>query len=96
MRLWPRRVNIERFLEKLSTSRPWDGYDRGNAVRDLRALFSTDLGRRCLWVLLDWTGTHRQSFDPNNPTITAFREGQRSVGLRLIRYLNDNTGDDNG
>lgn len=90
MRFWPKRFYPELFFERLRASQPGTGYGKAAAAHDLRALFlGSDLGRRCLWVLLEWCGTHRQSFDPLNQHVTDFKEGRRSIGLWLVRLLYD-------
>lgn len=56
-------------------------------VEDLTWLMGIKRGRRIVWRLLSHAGVFRQSFDPSNATVTAFQEGQRSMGLRLLAQL---------
>lgn len=96
MRLWPRAFRPDRLFEKLRVYQPWAGYGRVSAARDMRALFlGTELGRRCLWVLFDWCGVHRQSFHPLDTRVTDFNEGRRSIGLKLARLLYDHIPEEN-
>jgi len=58
---------------------------RGNAqateADDLKWLMSSPRGRRFLWRQLEGTGLYRSSFTGSSETF--FREGERSVGLKL-------------
>jgi hypothetical protein len=55
-------------------------------AEDLAALMATKRGRRTMWRLLSHAGVYRQSFT-GEALSTAFNEGQRSVGLRLMAIL---------
>jgi hypothetical protein len=45
--------------------------------------------RRTLWRILEFSAPYQPSFDPVNPANTAHREGQRSVGLEIIKMIMD-------
>jgi len=56
-------------------------------VADFRAFMSAPAGRRiAAWLLFDVSGVDRSSF-ANNDRLTAYNEGQRFVGLALMRHL---------
>lgn len=54
---------------------------------DFRALMNAPAGRRiAAWLLFDVAGVDRSSF-ANNDRLTAYNEGQRFVGLALMKHL---------
>jgi hypothetical protein len=55
-------------------------------IGDLKWLMSNKRGRRVVWRLLEKAGLYRSSFN-NSGSITAFNEGQRNVGLRLMALI---------
>lgn len=63
------------------------------AQRDLQRVCSEPEGRRVLVRVLAETGYTGASFVPNDPLTTAYREGQRSIGIALHAALT-NAGDD--
>lgn len=56
--------------------------------RDFLAVMSTPEGRRFVWGLLGDAGVYRQSFESDSMA-TAFNEGMRAGGLRILARLND-------
>ena len=60
---------------------------RQQELDDIRELMATALGRRIMWRLLAMSGVYRLSYTGNSETY--FREGQRSVGLRLIADIHE-------
>lgn len=54
---------------------------------DLVALLSTKSGRRFYWNLMCECGIFRLSMTGNSQTF--FNEGERSVGLKLLAYVNN-------
>lgn len=52
----------------------------------LREVLGTVSGRAVLWAVLEDCGIYRLSYH-NNPHETAFREGNRQVGLRLLAEI---------
>lgn len=50
----------------------------------IRALMSQRDGRRFLWLQLEEANVFAQTFIPGQPDTTAFAEGRRSLGLRLL------------
>lgn len=74
-----------------------DGAEAGNQkarsareqeLQDFSMLLATRPGRRFVWRLLSLTGVFRTSFD-NSGSVTAFNEGQRNIGLRLLADVNE-------
>lgn len=57
-------------------------------LQDMALVLSTRPGRRLIWRYLSETGIFTTSFN-NSGSITAFNEGQRSVGLRLLAEVNE-------
>jgi hypothetical protein len=53
------------------------------AAADIRAVMSTQQGRRFVWSLIESAGVYAPSFTGAAET-TAFNEGRRSVGIGLM------------
>lgn len=53
----------------------------------LASMLRSPSGKVFLWEQLDRAGVWRQSYVPGEPDATAFNEGQRSNGLRLLNEL---------
>lgn len=53
----------------------------------LRMLMGTTEGRSWVWRQLEACHIFATSFDPNNDRISAFNEGERNVGLRLLAMV---------
>ena len=60
------------------------------AQHDFCAVFhghsTPEQGRRVLWQLLDWARIYRP-VKANDPYETYFRDGERNMGLRIIRTM---------
>jgi hypothetical protein len=56
------------------------------ARADLQSVMGSEAGRRFMWSLLGDCGMYRASFN-NSGSITAFNEGQRDIGLRLVARI---------
>lgn len=56
------------------------------ARNDLQSVMGSEAGRRFMWALLGDCGMYRASFN-NSGSITAFNEGQRDIGLRLVARI---------
>lgn len=66
------------MVSPLASSEPFDR-------ETIERMMSSPTGRRFVTDLLDTCGVYRQSFVPGCPPETmAFREGERSVGLRVF------------
>lgn len=50
---------------------------------DIQRVCADPAGRRVLARILAMTGRELSSFSPGDPLATAFREGQRSIGIAL-------------
>ena len=61
---------------------------RNKEIDDLRKILKTPEGRRYIWRRLGKTGVFRNSFNLNSNQ-TAFTEGQRNVGLDMLREINE-------
>lgn len=58
-------------------------------VEDLVWLMASKRGRRVMWRLLTNAGVYRLSYTPSDALQTAFNEGQRNSGLRLLALLQE-------
>jgi hypothetical protein len=56
-------------------------------VQALRDVLATLAGRRVLWWLLEQCHLYHQSWSPGQADRTAFLEGERSIGLRLLDQI---------
>lgn len=68
-----------------------DPVERAHALaRDYQVVFSSEAGQRVLLDLLRRTGVMLATYDPSDATPAAMqhREGQRAVGLYLVRQVN--------
>lgn len=65
-------------------------------IDDLKWLMGSLKGRRVMWRLLRNAGAYRLSHTPGDPYQTAFNEGSRNVGNRLIALLMEHAGEDYG
>ncbi len=54
---------------------------------DFKWILSNRRGRRFIWRLLEQAGVFRTSFT-SDPHSTAFNEGQRNAGLRILDLIN--------
>jgi hypothetical protein len=61
--------------------------DARNEVDELLWLMSDARGRRWMWRRLSELGVYRLTYAPGDFAQTAFQEGQRSVGLKLITQI---------
>lgn len=57
-----------------------------NEINDFQWLMGSKRGRRIVHRLLAKTGMYRTSFN-NSGSVTAFNEGQRNIGLRLMALI---------
>jgi len=56
-----------------------------NIVLDI---MQTSQGREYFYGLLEFCHIWRLTFDPENQSITCFREGERNVGLKVLADIN--------
>jgi len=61
---------------------------REQRLSDVAMLLSTRSGRRFIWGLMTECGIFRTSFD-NSGSVTAFNEGRRQIGLRVLADVNE-------
>ena len=57
-------------------------------IDDLKKVLKLPEGRRMVWKILSETGVFRASFSLNSMQ-TAFHEGKRDVGLKLIMAMDE-------
>lgn len=53
----------------------------------LRYLLSIPQGREFVMWVLQQTAVYSSTYDPNTGTVSAFAEGNRNVGLKVLRAL---------
>lgn len=56
---------------------------RSRVLDDIARIMETDAGRRFLWRLLEAAHCFQSSF-ATDPHLTAFREGERNLGLMIL------------
>lgn len=62
--------------------------ERQTEIGDLKWVLSNKRGRRHVWRLLEQAGVFRTSFTPD-PCTTAFNEGARNQGLRVLALVHE-------
>lgn len=63
------------------------GREADEDKRVIEALMEHAEGRGFIWRILSACHIFVPSFDANNPHVTAYREGERNVGLRLLALV---------
>lgn len=58
---------------------------------DLQTVLKTVQGRRILWRILQAARVHQHAFVPGDAHATAFHCGQQSIGLFLLREIEEAT-----
>ena len=58
-------------------------------IYDLQTVLKTVQGRRILWRLLQMARVHQHAFVPGDAYATAFHCGQQSIGLFLLREIEE-------
>lgn len=61
---------------------------REHELQDVALILASPTGRRFFYRYLEVCHVFKTSFD-NSGSVTAFNEGERNVGLRLFRDIND-------
>ena len=89
---WFRRTfgkpDLDRFLNELSPHHPGRSYSAIDRYRDYRQLFlSTPLGRKVLWDVFYLCRLYQASMNKDTH-VTAFNEGKRDIGLRILAIMN--------
>jgi hypothetical protein len=79
--------NPDTFLRELKAAQ-LGSYSRMQRYRDFRAVFlGTSEGKRVLWQLIHWAHIYQSNMN-EDPSIMAFREGERNMGLKVMRTMN--------
>ncbi len=55
--------------------------------KDWKRVLSTPAGQRVVGWVLDQCHLHQPSYSMNSSTLTALREGERNIGLRLLCHM---------
>lgn len=61
---------------------------RMRLLDDVRWVLSTPKGRRVIWWIWSICGTFSASYVPKDSNQTAFREGERNIGLQFLSVVN--------
>lgn len=56
---------------------------------DIQAVLALPEGQRLIQRIIEATGRDRASFVPGDTGATAYREGQRSIGIQLTDWMTD-------
>lgn len=80
----PSDINLQAASKAEAEARSKAADDAESA--DFMNLAGAQWGRRIIWRLLDRAGVFRLSFT-DNPLTTAFNEGRRNEGLRLLMQM---------
>ena len=72
--------------KELMFARQQDKEEHDSLMEDLSQILCTDGGRRYLWRLLSFCRVMDRSMDRDSH-VMAFREGQRDIGMRLMRDI---------
>ena len=62
---------------------------KSREINDLRDILAIPQGRRYIWKLWGLTGVFRASYVSKDANLTAFKEGQRDIGLALLQDINE-------
>lgn len=57
-----------------------------NELNDLKFILATEQGRRFIWAVLSDCGIYTESAD-NSGSWTYYKEGKRSIGLKLLSKI---------
>lgn len=79
-------------LEEADEARKNQAVTRAQEIADLRTVMGTVQGRRFVWRLMDLAGVFRSSYTGNSDTF--FREGQRNLGLIVMKDVQDHCFDE--
>lgn len=74
--------------EQVKKAEKKEASGRSQDLEDIRAVLSTESGKRFVWKYLELCGLHRTSYT-ENPHTTMFLEGRRDIGLRLLADITE-------
>ena len=81
-------IDVFALDEKSKEAKKKSEHQHKRRISDLKELLRYPAGRRFIWEELSRTGVFRSSFSLNSMQ-TAFQEGQRDIGLSLLRDINE-------
>lgn len=77
-----------RIVDRLRAQAPVGRYGGQERARDFRDVFlGSEAGRRVLWQILAWCRLYRTVAVRGDAFETYRREGERSIGLRILAQL---------
>jgi len=75
------------FLRELKSAQ-LGRYSRMQMYKDFRTVFlGTPAGKRVLWKILEWAHVYKSNMN-NDSNLVIFREGERNLGLKVMRTMN--------
>ncbi len=78
----------EALMADLAAAYSPQAYTEQDRHRDFKQVFlDSPQGRRVLYQLLAWAHQWRPTFVAGKPDVSAFQEGERNVGLRLLTAI---------
>jgi hypothetical protein len=80
-------LNAQEKLEEIKKNTTENLRER--RINDIKAVCNLPQGRRLIWEILDYCGVYGMSFVAGSADITAFNEGRRAIGLRLLNRVNN-------
>lgn len=68
-----------------------DEMRRLSAEHAWQSVLNEKLGREVIWQILEWAGCFQVSYVKGDSHETAFREGMRNIGLRVMDAIDPDT-----
>jgi len=83
-------ITLEYSIEEkeIAFKEQQDAEQHAEVMEDLRKILHEDWGRRYLWRLLSFCRVMDRSMD-RDALVMAFREGQRDIGMRLMKDIDE-------
>lgn len=75
--------------KKVRASKKKEKKLKRSELDDLSFVLGDKRGRRLYWNQMKECGIYRESFVPNEADSTAYNEGQRNIGLRMLAKVMD-------
>jgi hypothetical protein len=78
--------------EQVKSAREKEKSQRDRELDDVRTVLANPVGRRFLWRYLSLCGVFTESFSVNE-MMTAYNEGRRNIGLKLLADIHESQPD---
>lgn len=83
-------LDLEARNAQVADRKAADEQERKNEINDFVWLMGNKRGRRIVWRLLTSARIYHSSFEAGSTDATAFNEGRRGEGLKLMALINAN------